>query len=266
MHSHDWDGQTEPTYGSTAAYSGPDPDTGATYIYAVGAGNNTYNYLWLTRVAQANAFNISAYEYWNGTGWQSQRLINPTAQQAIKEVAANGTTSVMTDYSQGSINWSPYYKAWIFFDVRSHDFAISDLRVRTSTRPEGPWGPLTLVTQTGQQIPSTASDQNGNLTIANLVYAFSQQPWYDNSGKSTLATFTYGTSVQRLLNIVRPCETSVWLSLIMFCCRLLPRPQATRSEHSRTGRSEELGVRHVLASPRAQDVWAQRKVRRSRPE
>ena len=97
----------EPHYGDHSAVLGSDG-----YIYAYGGGRasdcppapkHCLNYLWLARVPQAQAANISAYEYWNGSEFSPERLYNPSSK-----------SSVMYG-GQGTVIYSPFYKKYMYF-------------------------------------------------------------------------------------------------------------------------------------------------------
>lgn len=125
LSDHYWDGQTEPGYGSLAAFSGQDNNTN--YVYAMGGANSTKygDYTWITRVQKANALDTSQYQYWNGTGWSNKRLINPTSSQAVTMYDSNNKV-VPLSANQASVNWNNYYKAYIMADVgKSSDESLA---------------------------------------------------------------------------------------------------------------------------------------------
>jgi hypothetical protein len=93
-----WDGDTEPWYGDVCALRAGD------YIYAYGhAKDNPYVYL--TRAKWWEATQLETYEYWNGEGWQCDRLY--TATLGEKE-------SLFWQIHQGQIFWSPLFNCYMF--------------------------------------------------------------------------------------------------------------------------------------------------------
>lgn len=93
-----WDAETEPWYGDVAALKAGD------FIYAYGhAKDNPWVYL--ARVKVEKATDLAAYEYWNGTDWQSERL---------RREELNEKQSVFWQINQGQIYFSEYHNCFVF--------------------------------------------------------------------------------------------------------------------------------------------------------
>jgi hypothetical protein len=93
-----WDGDTEPWYGDVGAIR----TNGYIYAYGHAKGND---WVYLTRVNDKKATDLSAYEYWNGEGWQKERLHSKDLSE--KE-------SVFWKINQGQVIWSNYHKCYLF--------------------------------------------------------------------------------------------------------------------------------------------------------
>lgn len=93
-----WDAEKEPWYGDVCALrAGP-------YIYAYGhAKDNPWVYL--ARVQATKATELNAYEYWNGEGWQFERLNREELDEK---------QSVFWQINQGQIYWSKFHNCFIF--------------------------------------------------------------------------------------------------------------------------------------------------------
>jgi hypothetical protein len=92
-----WDGKTEPWYGDCCSvrFNG--------FVYALGHKNEN-PWVYVARVPEREAFNLEAYEYWNGTGWQRERLIGGLGEKE----------SIMWQTGQGQIFWSEYHGCLCF--------------------------------------------------------------------------------------------------------------------------------------------------------
>ena len=99
-----WWGKNEPRFGDHNAIVAPDG-----YIYAYGGGpggdeaGTNGSALFLTRVLQAKATDLGAYEYWNGVRYTSSRLYSPKA------------TSVVMVNEQGTVMYSTFYQRFLYF-------------------------------------------------------------------------------------------------------------------------------------------------------
>lgn len=92
-----WD-PTEPQYGDHNIVLGIDG-----YIYSFGGVSWNGTQLFMARVLQAYATDLSSYEYWNGQEFTSNRLYNPTYQASVM---VNG---------QGTVMYSTFYKMYLYF-------------------------------------------------------------------------------------------------------------------------------------------------------
>ena len=91
-----WDGAKEPWYGDCAVCRSGD------YIYAYGHAKDL-PWTYLARVHYDHATKLEAYEYWNGTDWQKERLYNMGEKE-----------SVFWQTHQGQVIWSEFYKCFVF--------------------------------------------------------------------------------------------------------------------------------------------------------
>ena len=97
------------------------------YLYVYGAPPHSPSNIALARVQPDSATELSGYEYWNGSGWQSERIHNPTK-----------TVAVMNGTAQGSVFWSPYYSRYVYLSA-----AFETVTARTAINPWGPWSEAT---------------------------------------------------------------------------------------------------------------------------
>ncbi|KAK9357846.1 hypothetical protein V1504DRAFT_463026 [Lipomyces starkeyi] len=160
-----WDAKTEPWYGDICCVKV------GSFIYAYGHGNLSADYVYVCRVLTPYATNLSAYEYWNGSSWQKERLYNVSAKE-----------SVFWEIQGGQMIWSNYYKCLLF--VYTDRFLDNQLNAVTAISPTGPWSsPVVLHKGTGLP-PGT-------------IYGANQQPNYDSSGKTLVCTYTkYPNDIQ----------------------------------------------------------------------
>lgn len=188
-----WDGETEPWYGDVGAIRSGD------YIYAYGHAKAT-PYVYVARVPWEDATNLSCYEYWNGVTWQTERLSDFGEKEGV-----------FWQINQGQVVWSNYYNCFIFvycgqsLDPTPQLIALLTLAdnwmnnkvlAKVAYKPEGPWSdPVTIY----QATP---------ITNDSSIYAAVPHPYYDESGKSLVVTFTNHPNVIQAVNIVSrrlPC-------------------------------------------------------------
>lgn len=93
-----WSADTEPSYGDVCALRHDG------FVYAYGHMKDN-PWIYLTRVLVHNVLDVSAYEYWNGSFWQRERLDGPKLSE--KE-------SIFWKIQQGQIVWSAYHERFIF--------------------------------------------------------------------------------------------------------------------------------------------------------
>ncbi|KAK9330749.1 hypothetical protein V1520DRAFT_117802 [Lipomyces starkeyi] len=156
-----WDAAVEPWYGDIGILKFGD------YIYAYGHGNHgsdSSDYIYVCRVLASSATTLSAYEYWNGSGWQKDRLYNASAKE-----------SVFWEVQSGQIIWSSYYNCLLF--VYTDGFLNPQINARTASSPTGPWSsPVTLY-----------KEPDGT---PGSIYGALPQPNYDTTGKTLVCTYT----------------------------------------------------------------------------
>ncbi|EXJ55494.1 hypothetical protein A1O7_08421 [Cladophialophora yegresii CBS 114405] len=161
-----WDATCEPWYGDVCALRWKD------HIYAYGHGMEGNPWVYLTRVRADEATNVNCYEYWNGEAWQSGRLDG---------TAIGEKESVFWQINQGQVIWSNYF---------GYNWMNSKVLLKTAQRPEGPWSdPITLY----QATP---------LTDGSSIYAAVPHPYFDESGKSLVVTFTNHPNTIQAVRIV----------------------------------------------------------------
>lgn len=93
-----WDGETEPWYGDVCALKADD------HVYAYGHVKDN-PWIYLVRAPLDRATDLNAYEYWNGSGWQSERL---------RRDELNEKQSVFWQVNQGQVYWSKYHNCFVF--------------------------------------------------------------------------------------------------------------------------------------------------------
>ncbi|KAI1280248.1 hypothetical protein F5Y07DRAFT_396402 [Xylaria sp. FL0933] len=161
-----WDVTSTPRYGDVAAFR----DTKSNYIYVWGGAPTSImdytdsQYVYLTRVNAADAFDLTKYEYFWGRsqGWKSDIL-----------TTFSSDTAVFWGIGQGQVIWSDFYQCYIFVHLSGTNVVL-----RTATSIEGPWTPdITVYTAT----PKTAGD---------YVYAGVAHPYLDASGQTLTISYT----------------------------------------------------------------------------
>ncbi|MBA7489676.1 hypothetical protein ES702_00210 [subsurface metagenome] len=93
-----WDAENEPWYGDICALRS------GSHIYAYGHAKDS-PYIYLARVNAADALYLNAYEYWNGEGWQSERLTKDEFGEK---------QSVFWQINQGQIYYSKFHGCFVF--------------------------------------------------------------------------------------------------------------------------------------------------------
>ncbi|KAJ8101162.1 hypothetical protein POJ06DRAFT_89985 [Lipomyces tetrasporus] len=150
-----WDGKTEPHYGDICALKF------GNHIYAYGHGPTSAEFVYVCRVLTSRATDLSAYEYWNGSSWQKERLYNVSEKEKI-----------FWQIQSGQIIWSPYYDCLLF--VYSNNFLDNQILAVTASSPTGPWSsPFTL-----HKVPT------------GKTYSATPHPNYDWTGKTLVCTYT----------------------------------------------------------------------------
>lgn len=96
--SKKWWDESEPRYGDICTLRFGD------FLYAYGHGPEN-DWIYVTRVPVQHAFDLAAYEYWNGQCWQADRLFKPDI---------GDTESVFWKIQQGQMFWSGYHNCLLF--------------------------------------------------------------------------------------------------------------------------------------------------------
>lgn len=178
--------QNEPDWGQLSAISGND---GYTYAFANGYNgsvNGENNKVVLARVPKANAFNLNSYQYWNGTGFNSKRLL-------ISDLSTNGPQNLvgLDSVGQGSVFYSTYYKKFILFNM-GIGFDNRNLYAWTADRPQGPWSDRITVYVDTQPEPPTGFDYGGYV-----------MPKYTSSdGKTVYVSWTRAAFAEAVVKLV----------------------------------------------------------------
>ncbi|ETI21056.1 hypothetical protein G647_07399 [Cladophialophora carrionii CBS 160.54] len=168
-----WDATCEPWYGDVCALRWDD------HIYAYGHGIEGNPWVYLARVRADEATNVNCYEYWNGATWQSERL---------NGIAIGEKESVFWQINQGQVIWSSYFGCFLF--VYCDNWMNSKVLLKSAQRPEGPWSdPITLY-------------QARPLTDGSSIYAAVPHPYFDESGKTLVVTFTNHPNTIQAVRIV----------------------------------------------------------------
>ncbi|KIV80939.1 hypothetical protein PV11_08404 [Exophiala sideris] len=167
-----WDATCEPWYGDICALRSEG------HIYAYGHGGEGNPYVYLTRVPVENATDLSCYEYWNGEGWQPERL--QTKSLGEKE-------SMFWQINQGQVVWSNHFGCFIF--VYCDNWMNSKVLMKTAQRPEGPWSDATTLYQATP------------ITNGSSIYAAVPHPYFDESGQTLVVTFTNHPNVVQAVKI-----------------------------------------------------------------
>ncbi|KAK9489865.1 hypothetical protein V1508DRAFT_426647 [Lipomyces doorenjongii] len=161
-----WDGKTEPHYGDVGCVKF------GNHIYAYGHGNASKEFVYVCRVLISSATNLSAYEYWNGSRWQKERLYN-----------VSGKEGIFWQIQSGQVIWNPYYDCLMF--VHSNNFMDNQILAMTASSPTGPWSsPVTL-----HKVPSGA------------VYSATPHPNYDWTGKTLVCSYTKHPNILQAVKI-----------------------------------------------------------------
>ena len=178
--SYWWDVTKEPSWGSNSAVDGMD---GKIYVFgSMPNGDWTRQYeVFLARVDKTQATNLDAYEYWDGLTFQPNRLINPTASQAV-----------LQGVPPGQIYWNPYLNCWVA--LTRDPLNMYTLTIQTAANLQGPWSSMQAVyTETGLSPQPTA------------IYAPAAHPQYDPSGETLIVTYSaYGPISAIKLHFTKP--------------------------------------------------------------
>ncbi|KAK6855991.1 hypothetical protein PG995_008142 [Apiospora arundinis] len=156
-----WD-STEPIWGDKGVW-GPGIDG---YVYVLGGLSSLTpghkdSYIWLSRVPFGNFQNVGAYQYWNGSAWDSKRLTYPNYNGWAPATVVTGTA--------GTLLYNNYYSTFVY--VQS-DWGY--LIAKTASSIQGPWSdPVTLFTS-----------KDG------IIYAPAPQTHYDTSGKTMVIDYS----------------------------------------------------------------------------
>lgn len=86
-------------------------DKNGEYIYLFGSIPKAVSgAVGIARVPPTSATDLSAYEYWNGDQFQTERIFNP-----------NGSIAAF-NAGQGSAMWNPYYQKYLYFAASESPF------------------------------------------------------------------------------------------------------------------------------------------------
>jgi hypothetical protein len=128
------------------------------FVYLFGTANGRFGDAYVARVLGSRMLDLSAYEYWTATGWQSGSL-----DRAIPVMAG--------PVGELSILYNTTLRRWVALHLDERRAAIV---MRTANEPTGPW--------TGGQVVANSADHPGlygaflhpDSTGENLYFAMSQ--------------------------------------------------------------------------------------------
>jgi hypothetical protein len=182
-----WDANREPWYGDHSQLLA---DDGYVYVYG-GIDDTKFDAgMYLCRVRHGQKRDLNAYEYWNGTAFTPERIINPTKKAAV--TGANST--------QGMVIWSPYLKCYLYIHSSKSRvrfiyaqpliiIVFNYIVAKTAPRPEGPWSEKHFDIWSAAKFP--------------FLYAPSAQPRFDPSGKTLIVSYTAHPNTIQAIKIVR---------------------------------------------------------------
>ncbi|KAJ4522895.1 hypothetical protein HRR83_001398 [Exophiala dermatitidis] len=183
---HLWfDGSSEPWYGDICALRWH------SHIYAYGHGGDDNPWVYVARVpvTDITTRGLNTYEYWNGEHWQK----NPLEKTSIGE-----KESVFWQINQGQVVYSKFLACLVFVYV--DNFMNSRVHLKTSQTPEGPWSdpPVMLY----QATPILPKEKMG------CIYAAVPHPYFDESGKTLVVTFTnHPNTIQAVRVVFKDTDT-----------------------------------------------------------
>ncbi|KIW39404.1 uncharacterized protein PV06_09174 [Exophiala oligosperma] len=158
-----WDASQEPWYGDVCALR----HDGFVYAYGHGGHADQNPWVYVARARLHEATNLDCYEYWNGEGWQAERLM--TKDLGEKE-------SVFWQINQGQVVWNGYLGCFIF--VYCDNWMNSKVLMKTAQKPEGPWSDAVELYQATP------------LSEGSAIYAAIPHDYYDRDGRTLVVTFT----------------------------------------------------------------------------
>ncbi|KAI0173493.1 hypothetical protein GGR52DRAFT_543230 [Hypoxylon sp. FL1284] len=169
-----WPAPSTPRYGDVAAFRDPR----SAYVYAWGGAPTSITdptdaqYVYLARVAAADAYDLARYEYWWGPdqGWL---LARPHTE-------FGPTTATVWGTGQGQFVWSDFFGCYIFVHLGP---GSGDVLLRTATALEGPWTPDVKV------YTATPIDDG-------LVYAGVAHPYLDTTGQTLTISYTNNNHIE----------------------------------------------------------------------
>lgn len=169
-----WNYKNVARYGDAAAYK----DVNSDYIYLIGGAPNISStdfvqssYVYQARVHSAQAFNLSAYQYW----WGPQVGFNSTILSSF-----NSNTAVMWNVGQGQILYSNYYKTYFYV----HLDLSSEVVIRTASNPYGPW--------TADVVVYKVQTSSGGSAYAGVIH-----PQFDTTHQTLIISYTnYPNDIQ----------------------------------------------------------------------
>ena len=117
-------------------------DTG--YVYAFGTPSGRGGTVYLSRVNQASVLDQTKYEYWNGTGWVSNKP--SVATPILPSTTTTGLFYTRKSYptaGEMSVQYNTYLNKYVMMYADSGNNVV----MRTADVPQGPWSaPTTLAT------------------------------------------------------------------------------------------------------------------------
>lgn len=99
-------------------------ETVGDHVYVFGIPGGRFGGVALARVVPASILDLTAYEYWDGTGW-------------VRGDATAAVTIVPAPAGELSVRWNEHYQQWLMMYLNEDKYAIV---LRTSDCLTGPWG------------------------------------------------------------------------------------------------------------------------------
>lgn len=99
------------------------------YLYFFGIPGGRYGGVQLARTRPPDVVDLSRYEYWDGSGWQSD--------------PGRAATIVDAPVGELSVRWNSYYRRWLMAYLND---PLGQIWLRTAAALTGPWSPPKVVT------------------------------------------------------------------------------------------------------------------------
>lgn len=163
-----WNAAEEPVWGDHGVVDGND---GNLYAFGQTYWNTADQWAFVMRAPKASATTVDAWNYWNGTGWQTERLIKPGPEAAVFQ-----------HVNAGGFMWNAHLNKWLA--VTSF---LMDIQMMTADNLQGPW----------TKVSTIYSDPTGSASHQ-FDYGTAFHPEYDTTGRTVIVTYATYQSIQAL--------------------------------------------------------------------